>query len=125
MVIPVTSGDVPSSYLVLPVFTPQVVDALLEKYGRAPEGWDTNERMEARRSSLIKFYTENDPNKFYTKEDMESTVRMLLTNYKFRDLAISLEKKYNKVPAGWEKQLDTNIMGSLSSMAGMKFGWGS
>jgi hypothetical protein len=28
---------------------------------------------------------------------MESTVRMLLTNYKFRDLAISLEKKYSKV----------------------------
>ena len=28
---------------------------------------------------------------------MESTVQMLLSNYKFRDLVISLDKKYNKV----------------------------
>lgn len=45
----------------------------------------------------MKFYNEEDPKKFYTKEDMVNTVDKLLAEYKFKDVVSALQEKYGKV----------------------------
>merc|ERR1711865_322552 len=47
----------------------EVVQSLKMKYGEAPEGWE----LIGHREALVKFYNEEDPKKFYTKEDMVNT----------------------------------------------------
>jgi hypothetical protein len=36
-----------------------------------------------------------------------------LQKYKFKDLVVSLKKKYGSLPTGWEKELPTSVFSSF------------
>eukprot|EP00937_MAST-01D_sp_MAST-1D-sp2_P004404 g4404.t1 len=96
----------------------QVTEALQQKYGALPKGWGTSSSamagvappavpapagapvgsLEARVEALTKFYE-------YVEPSMAHRAKLLLSEYRFSDIVISLQEKYGSVPAGWEVHL--------------------
>jgi hypothetical protein len=106
-----------------------VVASLNKKYGTVPLGWDVElapvpiavgsrltswwsssssaqaapktatdaATLARRKRQLTTFYQIRDPSKV-------SEVDTILTQYKFLDVVASLQKKYGKVPEGWDKE---------------------